>query len=69
MCGTQSSTVSLFTRISVVIGDALVLAVTWIKTARGYRDAHRLNIKAPLATILFRDGEMNESVSRSFSVY
>ncbi|KAI0825861.1 hypothetical protein BC629DRAFT_31621 [Irpex lacteus] len=49
-------TVSLATRISVIIGDVLVLAVTWTKTAHAYREARRLNIRAPLATMLFRDG-------------
>lgn len=55
---TQDATVSLATRISVIIGDVLVLAVTWTKTAQAYREARRLNIRAPLATMLFRDGAM-----------
>lgn len=53
---TQDATVSLATRISVIIGDVLVLAVTWTKTAQAYQEARRLNIRAPLATMLFRDG-------------
>ncbi|KAI0086790.1 hypothetical protein BDY19DRAFT_329647 [Irpex rosettiformis] len=51
-----SDSVSLGTRISVTIGDILVLLVTWSKTAKLYREAQRLKIKAPLATLLFRDG-------------
>ncbi|KAI0769528.1 hypothetical protein BC629DRAFT_1442214 [Irpex lacteus] len=47
---------SLATRFSVIIGDVLVLAVAWSKTAQAYKEARRLNIKAPLADILFRDG-------------
>ncbi|KAI0769555.1 hypothetical protein BC629DRAFT_792037 [Irpex lacteus] len=49
---------SLFSRISVVIGDVLVLVVTWRKTAQSYSTARRLNIKAPLAAMLLRDGTL-----------
>ena len=42
---------------AVIIGDALVLLVTWSKTAQSYRECRRLEIKAPLATLLFHDGE------------
>ncbi|KAI0084424.1 hypothetical protein BDY19DRAFT_997774 [Irpex rosettiformis] len=48
--------ISLGTRISVIIGDALVLLVTWSKSAKSYYEARQLRIKAPLATLLFRDG-------------
>lgn len=51
--------VPLTTRISVIIGDVLVLAVTWMKSAQTYREACRLNIRAPLAAMLFRDGKIN----------
>ena len=47
----------LATRIAVIIGDMLVLIVTWSKTAQLYRESQRLGIKAPLATLLLRDGE------------
>ncbi len=40
----------------MIIGDVLVLAVTWTKTAQAYLEARRLQIKAPLATMLLRDG-------------
>lgn len=56
---TQSSAVSMITRISVIIGDVLVLAATWTKSAQAYREARQLNIRAPLATVLFRDGTTN----------
>ncbi|KAI0769495.1 hypothetical protein BC629DRAFT_1292030, partial [Irpex lacteus] len=56
---TQTFVVSLITRISVIIGDALVLVVTWTKTTQAYREARQLNIRAPLATVLFRDGTTN----------
>ncbi len=47
---------ALISRISVIIGDMLVLVVTWKKTAQSYREARRLKIQAPLATMLIRDG-------------
>ena len=52
-----SNLVSLATRIAVIIGDILVLLVTWSKTTQSYRESRRLGIQAPLATLLFRDGE------------
>ncbi|KAI0086727.1 hypothetical protein BDY19DRAFT_995482 [Irpex rosettiformis] len=48
--------ISLGTRISVIIGDVLVLLVTWSKSAKLYHEARQLRVKAPLATLLFRDG-------------
>ena len=54
---THFDSVSLATRIAVIIGDVLVLGVTWSKTMQLYRESRHLGIKAPLATLLFRDGE------------
>ncbi|KAI0086733.1 hypothetical protein BDY19DRAFT_995486 [Irpex rosettiformis] len=48
--------ISLGMRIPVIIGDILVLLVTWSKTAKSYYGARQLRIKSPLATLLFRDG-------------
>ena len=53
----SSHVVSLATRIAVIIGDVLILLVTWSKTAQLYYESRRLGIKAPLATLMFRDGE------------
>ncbi|KAI0084384.1 hypothetical protein BDY19DRAFT_909860 [Irpex rosettiformis] len=50
---------SLSARISAILGDILVLLVTWSKTAKLHREARQLNIKAPLATLLFCDGEVS----------
>ncbi|KAI0804652.1 hypothetical protein BC629DRAFT_1196527 [Irpex lacteus] len=47
---------SLATRIAVIAGDVLVLAVTWSKTARLYLEARKLKIRAPLASMLIYDG-------------
>ena len=52
--------VSLGTRVTAIIGDIFVLLVTWSKTASSYREARRLGIRAPLATLLLRDGEYLE---------
>ena len=54
---THPDSVSLATRIAVIIGDILVLVVTWSKTMQLYRESQRLGVRAPLATVLFRDGE------------
>ncbi len=58
----EGLTVSLVTRISVIIGDVLVLVVTWLKTAQAYKEARLLNIKAPLVTMLFRDGAIAQPI-------
>ena len=42
---------------AVIIGDVLVLLVTWSKTVQLYHESRRLGIRAPLATLLFRDGQ------------
>ncbi|KAI0812603.1 hypothetical protein BC629DRAFT_1474209 [Irpex lacteus] len=39
-----------------IMGDVLVLAATWTKKTQVYQEARRLNIRAPFATTLFRDG-------------
>ncbi|KAI0084418.1 hypothetical protein BDY19DRAFT_997771 [Irpex rosettiformis] len=49
---------SLGTRISVIIGDVLVLLVTWSKTAKSYNEARKQKIESPLAMMLFRDGTL-----------
>ncbi|KAI0769534.1 hypothetical protein BC629DRAFT_1533929 [Irpex lacteus] len=49
---------SLLSRVSVIVGDVIVLAVTWAKTAQLYREARRLNIEAPLARMLICDGTL-----------
>ncbi|KAI0738123.1 hypothetical protein BC629DRAFT_1300472, partial [Irpex lacteus] len=60
-----SLTVSLVTRLSVIVGDVLVLAVTWRKTYLAYREARRLRIRAPVTTMLFRDGAINKLCNAS----
>lgn len=49
--------VSLAGRISLIIADAIVLGVTWMKTARTTRQARRMKIRVPLNEVLLRDGE------------
>jgi hypothetical protein len=49
--------VSLATRISVVVADIIVLAVTWYKSLGTVRQAYRLGVRVPLWEILLRDGQ------------
>lgn len=44
------------TRIPLIVADALVLLLTWVKTYRQYREAKSLKIESPLATCLVQDG-------------
>ncbi len=48
--------VSLGTRVTLIVGDVLVLAVTWVKTARNLTEGARIGMRTPLSTMLFRDG-------------
>ncbi|TBU27604.1 hypothetical protein BD311DRAFT_778821 [Dichomitus squalens] len=48
--------VVLVSRICLIAGDAVVIAVTWWKTYRLKREAEASDIKAPLVTMLLRDG-------------
>lgn len=48
--------VSLSTRIAVIIADVIVLLVTWYKTGQTYMEARRLKISTPLVALLLRDG-------------
>ncbi|THG95373.1 hypothetical protein EW026_g6270 [Hermanssonia centrifuga] len=43
-------------RINFDLGDALVLAVTWAKTARSLAEGARIGMRTPLSTMLLRDG-------------
>ncbi|THG94501.1 hypothetical protein EW026_g6979 [Hermanssonia centrifuga] len=47
---------SLTGSILIVLGDALVLAVTWLKTARNLTEGARIGMRTPLSTMLLRDG-------------
>lgn len=46
----------------MIASEALVLAVTWYKTAQLYLEARRLGISAPLAKMLIRDGEIAQLI-------
>ncbi len=48
--------VSLSTRIAVIIADVIVLLVTWYETGQTYMEARRLKISTPLVALLLRDG-------------
>lgn len=49
--------VTIATRVTAIIADIIVLAVTWRKTVGIVRRASRLEIRAPLSEVLIRDGE------------
>ena len=50
-------TVAIFTRASVTVADAIVIAVTLQKTHRQYREASRLGVPAGVGGTLLRHGE------------
>ena len=49
-------TVSLGTRLAVILADVIVLATTWHKTMGTVRQAAHHRIQIPLSVILIRDG-------------
>lgn len=50
--------VSIASRSSILITDALVLVITWKKTFNIKRAAMQSNLKAPLVTLILRDGNV-----------
>ncbi|KAJ3552359.1 hypothetical protein NM688_g4189 [Phlebia brevispora] len=46
----------LATRVALILGDVLVLVLTWAKTYKTKREAASLNMHLPLSTLLLRDG-------------
>ncbi|KAJ3557661.1 hypothetical protein NM688_g1346 [Phlebia brevispora] len=46
------------TRAALIVVDALVVILTWIKTYDAYKTASSLNFRVPLLTLFFRDGTM-----------
>ncbi len=52
-CVTVEISVSVFD----ITYDALVLVLTWVKTAGTRKAFSQLGVKAPLTTMLLRDGE------------
>ncbi|OCH86416.1 hypothetical protein OBBRIDRAFT_797216 [Obba rivulosa] len=47
---------AITTRVCTIVADLIVLLMTWNKTYTAYRNARRLNINAPLAEMLLKDG-------------
>jgi hypothetical protein len=50
-------TVSYLTRGSSILGDVIVVAITWAKTFKQWREGKRLNVHTSISTLLLRDGE------------
>ncbi|CAL1717054.1 unnamed protein product [Somion occarium] len=46
------------TRIIAIVADALVLAMTWVKTASLLKQAHGVNVRPRLITMFLRDGTL-----------
>ncbi|OCH93585.1 hypothetical protein OBBRIDRAFT_790108 [Obba rivulosa] len=54
----STAAIAIGTRVCALAADVLILVMTWIKTYAIKRDADRNKIKAPLATLLIKDGIM-----------
>ena len=42
----------------IIVADAIVLILTWIKTFHLWREGRRLDMRLPISTWLLRDGEL-----------
>lgn len=51
-----SSALSIFNRVFAISSDAVILILTWVKTAGIMRHFHSLKIQTSLVNMLFRDG-------------
>ena len=60
-----ASTVSIVARLSVIVADAIVVAVTWKKTFHSARMASQLGMGSNLSATLFRDGEFLEILTEN----
>ena len=56
------------TRTSLIIGDIIVVVLTWMKTYKTLREALNLQIKVRLTTLLLRDGICFQSCYHTTSV-
>lgn len=52
----ETFVVPVATRIIAIVADALVLAMTWVKTASLLKQAHGVNVRPRLITMFLRDG-------------
>lgn len=56
--------VLILTRASAILGDAIVIGVTWFKTFRGWRAAVDANMRVSLSEMVLRDGEQKICCAR-----
>ncbi|GJE93811.1 hypothetical protein PsYK624_099730 [Phanerochaete sordida] len=54
----QNTTVAWAGRLPTLLGDVLVLALTWAKTAAQVRATRRLRLRSPLYALFLRDGTL-----------
>lgn len=65
---TVYQSVAVATRLAVIVADALVIVLTWIKTWGTYREALRHGFSVPLASLLLRDGALFSHSKMSHSL-
>ena len=56
------------TRASLIIGDIIVLILTWMKTFQNVREALNLQMKVRVTTLLLRDGICSQDCCHITSV-
>ncbi|KAI0748764.1 hypothetical protein C8Q80DRAFT_757828 [Daedaleopsis nitida] len=54
--GCSKGKLLIFTRVSAIVTDGLVLAVTWLETFSSWQASKNAGLKTSLATLLLRDG-------------
>ena len=52
-----TSPVALASRLSAIISDTIVVAITWKKTFHVHKQASRLGIRTSISSTLLKDGE------------
>ena len=51
------SPVSTTAKAATIAADAILIALTWIKTYGIHKESSKLGIRTPLATLVLRDGQ------------
>ena len=60
---TNAPIVTIISRLSVILADAVVIIVIWRATFRIFRETSRLGFTSTVSTVLLRDGRCNPVVS------
>ena len=59
-----STSVTLLTRITLVLSDVIVVLVTWVKMYSQVKDAMRLHLDLKASTIMLSDGKFRVCATR-----